>query len=86
MTNMGNEQLFCKEVVSRKDNITKLLRYHGAIRITYKGETGSTIIVFVKDQISFDEHGYFDPFAVSWEGEMAKQRIADWLPLEYSIK
>jgi hypothetical protein len=33
-----------------------------------------------------DQNGYFDPLGISWEGEMARQRIADWLPYEYSIK
>jgi hypothetical protein len=39
-----------------------------------------------KDFVYFDKRGYFDPFAISREGEMAKQRISDWLPYEYSIK
>jgi hypothetical protein len=30
--------------------------------------------------------GYFDPSGISWEGEMARQRIADLLPFEYSLK
>ena len=83
---MGSEILKYTDIVSRPDIMTKYLRYHGAINICYKGELPGTNVVFVKEQISFDEQGYFDPFAVSWEGEMAKQRIADWLPLEYSIK
>jgi CarboxypepD_reg-like domain len=84
--NMGSEQLTYKDIVNQPDITTKYLKYHGDINICYKGEIKGTNVVFVKDKIFFYEHGYFDPFAVSWEGEMAKQRIADWLPLEYSIK
>lgn len=33
-----------------------------------------------------DENGYFDPSGINRKGEMAIQRIADWLPYEYNIE
>jgi hypothetical protein len=33
-----------------------------------------------------DQNGYFDPFGISWSGEMSKQRIADQLPYDYKLK
>jgi hypothetical protein len=37
------------------------------------------------NDIYFDKNGYFDSSGIKWEGKMAKQRVADWLPYEYSI-
>lgn len=43
-------------------------------------------ITFNKTNVYFDENGYFDPSGILWKGEMAEQRIADWLPYEYHIE
>lgn len=43
-------------------------------------------IVFLHANIFFGKDGYFDPLAIGWKGEMAKQRIADWLPYEYAAE
>ncbi|HUX56198.1 MAG TPA: carboxypeptidase-like regulatory domain-containing protein [Bacteroidales bacterium] len=42
-------------------------------------------IVVKEEYVLFDKRGFFDPLGILWEGEMAKQRIADLLPFEYSI-
>jgi hypothetical protein len=46
---------------------------------------GVSIVTLEKD-IYFDKNGYFDSSGIFWEGKMARQRIADWLPYEYSYK
>lgn len=43
-------------------------------------------IDFLKERVFFDEYGYFDPAGVSWEGDMGRFRIADWLPFDYSSR
>ncbi len=40
-------------------------------------------ITFLREQVFFDQKGYYDPFAISWDGAMAKQRVGDLLPYEY---
>ena len=40
----------------------------------------------MQDSVCFDKQGYFDPLGISWTGEMARQRIADLLPYDYSMK
>ena len=39
--------------------------------------------ITLQNDIYFDRKGYFDPTGISWRGKLAKQRIADLLPLEY---
>lgn len=73
------------DIVMQKDSLTKYLKYDGKLLIIYHGRT-LTRINLSKSGVSFDKNGYFDPSAVKWDGEMAKHRIADWLPLEYSVK
>jgi hypothetical protein len=51
--------------------------------ITYYTRRTSSQIILNKDSIYFDKDGYFDPLGISWQGEMARQRIADLLPFEY---
>ena len=43
-------------------------------------------IPFLINDIYFDKNGYFDSSGIKWEGRLAKQRVADLLPYEYSIK
>ena len=44
----------------------------------------ASYIVFLKNHVLFDRNGYFDPACISWEGDMAKKRVADMLPFDYS--
>ena len=41
---------------------------------------------FLKEQVLFEKDGFFDPSGLNWKGSMGRQRIADWLPYEYSIE
>lgn len=84
--NLGNININYKNFIVQTDSLTKHFSYHGMLGIEdHMGFTTSWII-FVKDYVSFDKRGYFDPFAISWDGAMSAKRIADWLPYEYSIK
>jgi hypothetical protein len=39
-----------------------------------------------KRYVYFDKNGHSDGLGISWDGEIAKHRIADLLPLEYVNK
>jgi len=39
--------------------------------------------IVIHNETYFDESGYFDPTGITWRGNLAEQRIADLLPLEY---
>ena len=43
----------------------------------------TSVMQLRKEFFIFKKNGYFDGTAVIWEGEMAKQRLGDWLPYEY---
>ena len=85
--NSANETLKSNKIVYQKDSRTKYLRYSGDLGISYYStKVPSSYIIFLKTMVYFDANGYFDPAGISWEGEMAKQRIADMLPYDYSVK
>lgn len=54
----------------------------GEIFIDYKGRIST--LYLSGDPIYFNETGYYDPNGISWSGDMGNQRMADWLPYEYS--
>jgi len=61
----------------------KNLKYPGVLEILYYNY--STKIGFLKEEAFIDQDGFFDPTAIIWSGKMAHQRIADFLPYEYSL-
>jgi hypothetical protein len=82
--NSAGEILAYKDIVDDKVSPRKFLQYPDKLGICYYTKLPVSTIVFLKQQVYFDSNGYFDPTGISWEGEMVKQRIADWLPYEYS--
>jgi hypothetical protein len=86
VTDTLNVKLDYDRIVIQTDSITKYLRNNGKLFVAYYSKIPETRIVVKKENIYFDKNGYFNPYDIVWEGEMAKQRIADWLPYEYSIK
>jgi len=64
--------------------ISKYLCKQKIMTITYYTRNTSSLILLNNDSIYFDSDGYFDPLGISWQGEMAKQRIGDLLPFEYN--
>jgi hypothetical protein len=83
--NSAGENLDYKNIVVREDSLIKFLIYYEKLYIWYYTSQPVTIITFLKVAALFDKSGYFDPKAILWEGPMARQRVADWLPYEYSI-
>lgn len=82
--NIKLKNLKYKDLVLINDSNEKFFSYPQMIKINY-GPIRS-YIVFRKPKVYFNEKGYFDPSGIIWEGEMAQQRIGDWLPYEYSVK
>jgi hypothetical protein len=75
-------------IIFQKDLFTKVLKYHGELNIYYNYSEPPNNIYLYKGEVSFKKNGYIDPLNViwGWDGKMGRQRIADWLPYEYSIK
>ena len=63
--------------------INKYLCKQKTMIITFYTRRTSSLILLKKDSTYFDKDGYFDPLGISWQGEMALQRIGDLLPFEY---
>lgn len=76
------EELSILDFVSIDGNNNKFLEYQWNLYVKY--ENRKSIIEFLKNNVYFDESGFFNP-GINWKGDMAKQRIADWLPYEYSF-
>jgi hypothetical protein len=85
--NSANETLKYNKVVFQQDSHTKFLRYPGFLGVSYYSTaTPKSFIIFLKEKVFFDANGYYDPTAITWEGDMAQKRLADWLPFEYTVK
>jgi len=84
--NSANQITNYKKIVFQKDSNTKYLRCPGGLGISYYTKQSTSFIIFLKENVFFDPNGYFEPDGIIWEGEMARKRIADLLPYEYSIK
>lgn len=81
LSNSANQKLKYKDIVKQNEDGTKYLQYNTSIRIEYM--LNYSLIVFRKQQVFFDQIGYFDPSGLNWIGEMGNMRIGDWLPYEY---
>jgi hypothetical protein len=84
--NTANQIIGSKKIVFQKELHTKYLKCPGGLGILYFTLQPTNFIVFLKDEILFDAKGYYDASGIILEGEMARQRIADLLPLDYSTK
>ncbi len=73
-----------KDMVIKDQKNDKFFSYPTGLRLMYNKK--GSYIIFLKEYVYFDKTGYFDPSGIKWEGEMANQRIADWLPYEFSIE
>ncbi|MFN8239262.1 MAG: carboxypeptidase-like regulatory domain-containing protein [Bacteroidales bacterium] len=51
--------------------------------VTYKSRMLGSVMVILGKYFMFNSNGFYEGSSVIWEGEMAKQRIGDWLPYEY---
>jgi hypothetical protein len=73
-------------IVIQRVNGKLFLKFPEKLCIIYSPGKSKSYIEFLKDQVFFDASGYADLMGISWEGDMAVKRIADWLPYEYGIK
>ena len=55
-------------------------------RLNINSSAGISYVTFLKNYVFFDKNGYFDGSGLNWTGYMGDQRVADWLPFEYSIE
>jgi hypothetical protein len=76
-----NELLRIKDIVVHGNNGQRFLKNVGDLSVLYY--KNQSRITFLKSEVYFDRTGYYDATAVDWGGELARQRIADWLPYEY---
>lgn len=81
--NSAGQELKYKDVVIQGDNNKKFLRYPENLDIYYL--SGWSNICFLKQQVLFEQNGFFDPSGILWRGQMTIKRIADWLPYNYSV-
>jgi hypothetical protein len=86
MKNPLNLGLYYKDIVFQVDSLHKCILYSNKLGICYNSTTPNSYIIFYGKKVCFDKNGYFDPLVIEWSGQMARQRIADWLPYEYSIE
>jgi len=63
----------------------KYLKNIGKIYIWYPKKKQFSNIE-VSKEVFFDKRGYYDPFDIIWYGDMAKQRMADMLPFDYTLQ
>jgi hypothetical protein len=85
------KQINYKDIVFQKDSLAgedspKYLKFSGTLMITHYSKLPSSTISLLKDSVYFDKNGKYDIFSVSWKGELMRQRIADMVPYEYSVK
>lgn len=83
LKNLGEAEPRYSDLVIFPDSINKYLKFKGMLGIKDNLRMTTSWITFLREQVFFDQKGYYDPFAISWDGAMAKQRVGDLLPYEY---
>jgi hypothetical protein len=63
-------------------NGKKYFSYHQDLEIEYNHFRST--VSFRGPMVGFARDGFFEPEAIVWYGTMSTDRIADWLPYEYS--
>jgi hypothetical protein len=74
------------KIVIQKDSLRKYLIYRGVLELSYYSKKTSSLIELPRNAVLFDRSGFFEPNEIMWGGEIARQRVADLLPYDYSIK
>jgi len=85
LTNTNNIKVKPESIVDLSEDGNKHLSYSEQLIIGYY-QTGYSELSFLKDEVYFEESGYFDPDCINWADDMAKKRLADWLPYDFSIE
>ncbi len=84
ITNSVDDYLSYEDIVIEDDMNKKYLK--GSENLDIYRYTIWSNLNFLKEQVLFEKDGFFDPSGLNWKGSMGRQRIADWLPYEYSIE
>jgi hypothetical protein len=82
--NSANAIIPYDKMVFQQENHKKYLNYPSGLGISYYSKQPTSHIVFLKESVFFDPSGYFEPDGIIWEGEIARQRIADLVPYDFS--
>jgi len=80
---LSPDKYLCQTVDTATGMISKFLCNQKTMTITYYTRGTSSQIILNNDSVYFDRDGYFDPLGITWQGEIARQRIGDLLPFEY---
>ena len=81
--NARDKMLIYDSLVIQTDPDTKYLKRKGIVNISYLSKWNETQINILQDSLYFNRFGYFDPYVIKWNGEMADERIGDMLPYDY---
>jgi hypothetical protein len=76
--------LLSYEDIVFSDEKQKYMMRRGGLEVTYSGNT--SFIRFLKNRVTFDESGYFDPISIMFTGEMGDRRVGEALPLDFIIR
>ena len=80
---INNNKLKFDSLVVQNDDGNKFLKSTGFLNISYYSKVSRTQIELLQPYVLFDRSGYFDPYGISWKGEMTRERISDLLPFDY---
>ena len=78
-----SDKLKYEDIVNEEVSGRKFLHWSEDLVIRYFDKL--SYIAFLKEKVYFEQDGFFDPTGIIWSGTIAKQRIADFLPYEYSF-
>lgn len=81
--NPSHKSLKLDAIVLQDESHNKYLSYDTSLSVEYNDRI--SFVRFIMQPVYFEESGFFNP-GIKWEGDMALQRIADWLPYEYTIE
>ena len=84
ISNATSKELYLKDIVVVDHKENRYLSYPEGIYITSNAAT--SYVTTLKKYVFFDKNGYFDGSGLNWSGYMGDQRVADWLPYEYTIE
>ena len=84
ITNSEFKVLKLRDIVVRDSSKNRYLCYPKGFKIS--SSKGISYVNTLKKYIYFDKSGYFDGSGINWTGDMCNQRIADWLPYEYTLE
>lgn len=84
VTNSAFKVLKLRDIVVQDSSKNRYLCYPEGFQIGCS--KGISHVNTLKKYIYFDKSGYFDPSGINWTGDMGNQRIADWLPYEYTLE